>query len=276
MMLLCNEWDKAIASLALYFLCAFSSCGQSKKITFLESEVIALSTPRIEIDSLLFRKNATVKLILGQSECDIRYTIDGSEVTENSLLYEKPVRLQETTVLQAKGFHPQFKSSETVTIGVRKIKRDLKNPKITLTPEPHQNYKGQGSNTLLDSRKGTVNFREGDFWLGFQEPTVSINLTFDQPMSLNTVVFSLLNDQDSWIFLPHRITIHSGGKKIGSAILSESGLKHKKQTDFIEIEVLEAQYNQINVSIMALEEIPEWHPGKGTSPWTFIDEILIE
>ena len=35
-------------------------------------------------------------------------------------------------------------------------------------------------------------------------------------------------------------------------------------------------YSKDYVVIENMDSIPEWHPGKGTLPWLFLDEILVE
>ncbi|MEM8937983.1 MAG: chitobiase/beta-hexosaminidase C-terminal domain-containing protein [Bacteroidota bacterium] len=273
------HYKECKTKIALYVLCFIWTCmvlGQSEKIAFLQNDAIALAPPRIEVDSLLFKEYAVAKLILGDDQCEIRYTLDGNEVNKNSSLYSKPIRLNETGLLRAKGFHPQHKPSETIHVSVRKIQRSISTSEVTTTPEPHQNYTGQGAKTLVNLQKGSVNFRSSDCWLGFQDLKIKTQLKFEKSTEIKRVVFSLLNDQDSWIFLPKDITIHSEGKEIGSRIVLESDKKQTKFTSFFEVEVSQARYAQIDITITPLKEIPAWHPGKGTLPWTFIDEILIE
>ena len=45
---------------------------------------------------------------------------------------------------------------------------------------------------------------------------------------------------------------------------------------FITTTCSQTSVHYVKVVIQHLEAIPQWHPGKGTPPWLFIDEILIE
>ena len=59
----------------------------------------------------VFIDNATVKIVSGRNNTEIRYTTDGSEPTQNSLLYTKPIKVTESTVFKVKEFASNGKSS---------------------------------------------------------------------------------------------------------------------------------------------------------------------
>ncbi|MGW9685031.1 chitobiase/beta-hexosaminidase C-terminal domain-containing protein [Flagellimonas sp. 2504JD1-5] len=270
-------WGLQIRSflLAGSLLILISSC-QSKKVEFLKTGAIQLAPPKIEVDSLLFIETAHVKLYSGSDEVDIRYTLDGSEVTSNSLSYTEPVTVSSTTNLKVKAFHPDFNASEVVDRTIIKMAKDISGATISIQPEAHASYKALGPNTLIDRRKGEFNFRSGNRWLGFQTNETVVNLEFSEAIFMEKALVGLLQDHGSWIFLPEAIEIQASDKTIGQLKLKPAENGDRKKMGFMEITVEKGEYNQITIIIHALQGIPEWHPGKGTMPWTFVDEILIE
>nr|WP_298793525.1 chitobiase/beta-hexosaminidase C-terminal domain-containing protein [uncultured Allomuricauda sp.] len=257
------------------FLISITAC-ESKKANFLKVEAVQLAPPKIDVDSLLFNKTAHIQLYAGSDEANIRYTMDGSEVTSDSPVYAAPITVSTTTHLKVKAFHPDFNASETVKGTIIQMKKDISGASVSVTPEAHENYKANGPNTLIDGRKGGVNFRNEARWLGFQTAETIINLDFSDSEPMEKVLVGLLQDHGSWIFLPDAIEVTTSGKSIGKLKLEPSENGESKKMGFTEVPIEKGEYDQITITIYALNGIPEWHPGKGTMPWTFVDEILIE
>lgn len=93
-----------------------------------------VSIPYVDKDLNLFRENTTVALATSTQEAVIRYTLDESEPTENSPLYEQPFKLDKTTQVRAKGFKEGYRPSSTLSITATKA--ELKN---ALSVRPVQN-----------------------------------------------------------------------------------------------------------------------------------------
>ncbi|MEM8764394.1 MAG: chitobiase/beta-hexosaminidase C-terminal domain-containing protein [Bacteroidota bacterium] len=253
-----------------------TASGQSKQVAFLTNSSLKLAPPIIQVDSLLFKNSAWANILLRQDGAVLHYTLDGSKVSIDSPKYESPIELYETTQLRAKAFHTNYQPSETISLTARKIQKDLRTTEIRTQPNPSEAYSASGAKTLIDGQKGSFNFRQGNLWLGFQESEISVSLNFEQPMEIQKVVVSVLNDQDSWIFLPQKFMVLASGKTLGSITLDGCHEKQLKHADFVEIVIPPDSYSELTVKIAPMVGIPEWHAGKGTTPWTFIDEILIE
>lgn len=263
------------ATLMFVFSCTIASC-QSKKPVFLNESAIQLAPPMVHVDSLLFRNSALMNIDLAYDNTILRYTTDRSGVTENSPRYKSPLKLKATTYLKVKAFHEDFKPSDEQELIVRKMSKDISKAKVNISPEPNENYKGSGANSLIDGLKGTVNFRNGGKWLGFQENEIVVDLNFPEPTFVENVIVSVLQDQGSWIFSPASISIKSAKGDIGAIELESSAEANSKTMDFIEIPVQKEKYNELTITISSLKEIPDWHQGKGTLPWVFVDEIIVE
>nr|WP_299382858.1 chitobiase/beta-hexosaminidase C-terminal domain-containing protein [Allomuricauda sp.] len=252
-----------------------TSC-QSKNVNFLKQDAIQLAPPRIIVDSSLFNQSATLHVRLDEADAELRYTLDGNPVTTNATLYTEPVVLDKTTPIRVKAFHPKFTASEEQELTVRKLERDISQATVKVTPDPHANYPGEGAKSLHDGLKGTTNFRQGKYWLGFQSEQITVTMGFKEDTPIQKLILGTLRDQGSWIFVPHSITVGSNGIEVGSVVLDESTKEGPKELRFIDIPIEKEINQEITITINSLSEIPEWHPGKGTLPWFFIDEIMVE
>lgn len=79
-----------------------------------------VSIPFVDKDLDLFMGQIEVKLASTTPGAAIRYTLDGSEPTEQSALYDKTIALDKTTQLKAKGFKEGFAPSRTLAIKATK------------------------------------------------------------------------------------------------------------------------------------------------------------
>lgn len=93
-----------------------------------------VSIPYIDRDLNLFMDKTTVTLATATEGAVIRYTLDGSEPTETSSLYEQPFELDKTTQIKAKGFKDSFRPSRTLSIMATKAEL-----KAALQVHPTQN-----------------------------------------------------------------------------------------------------------------------------------------
>lgn len=235
-----------------------------------------LAEPLLTVDSLLFKNTSQISMTLGFPNSEIRYTTNGTAVEASSELYTGPLTLDRSATIKAKAFHSDFKSSEEATIQVTQIANNISNAIIDLSVPPHENYKGLGAVGLTDMQKGSLQFRSGNQWLGFQESSVTINLTLATKMRLSILKVSSLQNQGGWIFAPKKITVFSELKQIGELLLDNAADKQENQLKIITVPLTEGDYAQLKIVVTSLEKIPEWHPGKGTLPWLFLDEILVE
>ena len=79
-----------------------------------------VSIPYVDKDLNLFMDMVNVTLATATSDAEIRYTLDGSEPTEQSKLYKEPFELDQTTQIKAKGFKEGFRPSSTLSIQATK------------------------------------------------------------------------------------------------------------------------------------------------------------
>jgi len=99
-----------------------------------------------------------------------------------------------------------------------------------------------------------------------------MKLEFEDPI----IVVSALTNQSNWIFAPGKVEVFHGDSLIGEMTYLKSKKETLNKATFLNVPVKKGIYDTLKVVIYPLEEIPEWHQGKGTTPWVFIDEIIIQ
>lgn len=259
----------------LLMLCACKE--RTETVVYSTTDILQLAPPQVQVDSLLFNDKAQVAAILNMNGVEIRYTLDGDEVTKNATLYDQTLQVTEASEFTFRAFHPDYLPSKPIGTRLLKVKKDVSTAKVTLTPQADENYSGDGPKVLVDLQKGTSQFRAGNHWLGFQGEQIKIALEFEKETSISKLILSSLNDHGSWIFLPKGIQVFTDGKqKIGMVSVPIPSEVEPKNIALLDVPVVPGTYKNIEIYIDLLETIPDWHQGTGTSPFFFIDEILVE
>jgi len=247
---------------------------------YAQTSQFQLSVPQFIYNEVLFEDENQLQLNLGIEDVEIRYTLDGKEPTENSALYLNKITFKESTIIKAKAFHPKFSPSETVSTHLIKLGPVYNIKNISINRKPSEKYPGLGAIGLIDRKKGTTNFRTAH-WMGFAGGNLETVIEFDKVERINKVIVSVLSDSGSWIFIPETIMVYSSTdgaqyKLLDTLTISPTPEGSSNSLKFLEVGFLPTSLRFLKIKVKHFEEIPAWHPGKGTPAWLFIDEILIE
>lgn len=229
-----------------------------------------LATPAIEVSSTFFNEATTVRLDLDVEGVTLRYALGNAEVSESSNIYKGPISIRQSTTIQAKAYHQDYQDSDVVEVSVfRMVSQEQL--KVSTNSLPAPQYAGEGAVSLADKRKGSMNFRDGR-WLGFSTDTVLFEVNVKTNAEILTL--SLMEDHGSWIFAPQRVEVWEGGTLLGSWNAATPDYFLPKSFRFIEVPLKSTPGDLMQVQVIT-GKIPDWHDGKGTTPWLFIDEIFI-
>lgn len=238
-----------------------------------------LGKPIIQVEkSELFKKKASVSINFRLAGSQLRYTTDGSEPNASSDLYEKPIRIKNSSLIKAKAFKTGFLPSETVSTQLVALGRKIKS--IEISPEPNKSYPGKGGSTLIDQVAGSLNFRDGN-WLGYNAGPITITIDLGKDKKVNEILLSTLTSAGSWIMPPSAI----------KSMFSKNGIDFK-ETQILKTDPLtehssggKTYYSLkqkiektrfVRLIIEPLENLPHWHAGSGNAAWVFLDEIIIK
>jgi len=236
-----------------------------------------LAPPMLKYKSGFFSGTTSFEVIFNQPGAEVRYTLDGIEPTENDPLYSTAVPITKRTQVKVKAFCNNFLPSETVSAKFVKDGKAIHQIKFS---KPNESYANSKANILHDNIGGLVNYRSGD-WVGYHSDTVTIDIDLEKKETINTVLISLLQDENSWIFLPEQILVHYYNDKQKAFLQAgkeefQRDTQGTKQCSIREIKSAQKiKTDKLKLVLLPLKKIPDWHPGKGNPGWLFIDEIKV-
>jgi hypothetical protein len=249
-------------------------------------EKFQLARPLVKFESVFFKDSAKLELKFAKTGAKIYYTIEhkmpaGSfiEPSQKSFLYKKPIIFKsQFTTIRAKVFCKEFIPSETVEYHFAKEGKKIK--KIISTP-PNPEYPGTGDITLFDNNGGVEN-SSSITWMGFDVDTISFTVELAHKETVNTILLSFLQNEDSWIFLPELILVYyfDESKEVFVPFGREALFFEKKSPTNVNFHFIFPKLDNIKaqkllINLMPVKKIPDWHPAKGQHAWCFIDEIKV-
>lgn len=262
---------KAILSATAILLLLYS-CDQR---TYLQSETVQLSPPTIEVEDYFFSEGTQIRVGKTQQGSRVHYTTNDDSLTLQSPVAEGPLNINESQTLTFRTIGGSFLPSAPITVEVLKLSPTL----LTLTSASPASppYNKVPQSALTDRSKAGKNFRQEN-WLGYQDSL----LTFEFSLSggpTNGIGLSVLEDQGSWIFAPKAIKAtfyDAAGQQVASGRTAYPAEVEKSTRSFrfLRIEVEEVQAVRVRLEVENLLEIPDWHSGKGSPPWVFLDEVF--
>lgn len=259
--------------LAIAMLC--QACISQNSINA-STDNFPLSPPQLKVSSVFFDSITTVRISFDFPNAVIKYSLNSGAVNQNSKIYTAPFELTESAVIKAKVYHPDYLESDVVQVEVVKTSTEKTIQEITLTPDASENYPGLGATGLGDLVKGAEQFGGDKQWMGFQTDAISAAIKLNSNMEVSTLVLSVLTNQSNWIFAPAKIEVFNKGDKVGVMSNANSAIETSSGATFLRVAITKDTYSEFTVVVYPLDEIPEWHQGKGTTPWFFIDEIIIQ
>ena len=240
-------------------------------------DTFQLAAPFIQHQSVFFKRETRVEIAFGQKGTAIHYTVNGEAPASTDEVYTKPLIIKKNfTTLKARVFGKGFLASETEQAIF--IKEGIPVKSIE-HPVPHEKYSGEGDHILSDNKGGIPSF-QSKTWLGFLMDTVTFTLAVHKKQPVQSVLFQLLQDYNSWIFFPDKAEVYCNMdgvmQKQGEMFFSRVAHKETKVIQpFVIPFSKKARTDLVQLKIYTCSKIPDWHPGKGQMGWLFIDEIKI-
>ncbi|HHE55213.1 MAG TPA: hypothetical protein ENL21_05480, partial [Caldithrix abyssi] len=77
----------------------------------------------------------------------------------------------------------------------------------------------QGALSLIDGESGALNFQDGR-WLDFEAKDLDVVLKIPLNLLFKKLQLSFLQDTESWIFFPKKVSLFSGGEQQGWKLLA--------------------------------------------------------
>lgn len=264
-----NTGMKTIIAILGFFLL---SCGQKENTTYLQTNVISLSPPKITTSNSLIDSFVTVNASLKLVGTSIYYTKDGGVPSEKSTLYVDPLKIEHSGTYAFKAFHPDWKSSDLSMLTLHKKGIDVASG--FSVSEPHPKYKGVSNLTLVNQQKAALNFTDNQ-WVGY-DTIVKGHINFKNETVIKSITIGYLSDMSSWIFPPSKVSvlINNDPSLKKEIMLKVPDSLSPRKMDAISIPI-NTNVKTLSVEIENTMTIPNWHEGAGSKAWLFMDEWIV-
>lgn len=236
-----------------------------------------LLPPTIIADSDFFKNELKVEMSYPFDDTTIYYTLDGSVPDTTATPYTAPIVLKNTTDVNAITFKEGWGQSEMVSASYKKSTMDYEG--ITLSKPPNEKYKAQGGNSLIDLKRGSSNFVDGN-WVGYEGSHFNATLALGDKKEVSSVSIGALSAPASWIFYPtgFRVSVSNDGKNFKSWHNEE--LPEQKPSSIVEKNFFDLKFptttaKYVRVEVKSILKNPSWHQNPGGKSWLFVDEIVI-
>ena len=264
-----------------FFLLCLGACRSSRlgnTSPFLQQEEVQLAKPVLRSAKVFFEEQTNVKMGLDLAGVELFYQITSDGAVQEGI-YNEPLLLKEDFEVKALAKHPDFKSSDTVSVEGIRVDNRLGYEILSLSPAPSEKYAAGGQDNLRDGKKAAA-YVSAKGWLGFDQESVQIDLKLDQPMAHCTAILSCFINQNAWIFAPEAIELwlSSDGKDFqkGQSIPFNDHSAVPLQFYFAQMKGSLPDCRYLRFKIKPLSTLPDWHAGAGKNAWLFLDEILIK
>ncbi|MBS1544063.1 MAG: chitobiase/beta-hexosaminidase C-terminal domain-containing protein [Bacteroidetes bacterium] len=240
-------------------------------------EVLQLSAPLAVNESQLLQPGEPIKLKATIPGAVIRYTTDGSEPDSvKSPVYNGPVSISSYTLIKAKAYREGWKSSATATLGF--FCKGLAPEKATLLTPSDKKYPGNGINTLIDSRKGFMDFFRDPSWMAFRDNPLEAVFHFPTRPKINSVTISFAKDVGAETMPPEWMEIYGGNDDshltlIRKVVPTQPAEYGTNQNEGIVVP-LGTSYTTYKVIAQPLNKLPAFRKAPKDKGWLMVDEIF--
>ncbi len=152
--------------------------------------------------------------------------------------------------------------------------------KVVLLSDYSEKYPGKGDLGITDGEIGTTNYKES-CWQGYNGNDFIAIIDLEKLTNISSISCRFLNFPRGWIFPPKdvQISVSDDGNTFQNITKISSPVEPKNDMENIEIfkksfDSLKSRYIKIHAKNYGV--LPDWHVGKGSPSWLFVDEVIIE
>ena len=234
--------------------------------------------PVMEPEACIFPAGTAGQVLLKAAEPGhIRYTLDGSEPTEASPLYTRPLELRSDAVVSARLFLPDGRRSDTVSSEYRfGIQGILLTSNTRFDPRPV--FRGKGIADLLDSRRGSLDYLDGR-WRGTLED-LEICGQLPGVLPVEKITAGFLSHHRAGIVYPESLQLYTGPDPAHLTLTRELSLpcrpcaREIARQDFSL--PVEKEIGAFRLVAHRYAKMPQWCCYKGSAAvFTMADNIIV-
>ncbi len=237
-------------------------------------------TYKVDIKVKVDKKAGKAKVSLESEQYNpvIRYTLDGSDPTNQSPQYDAPFVVNSVTTVKAAIFKSGqlYRGISEKKVGIHKAL----GADVTLENKFHFKYSADGVESLVDGLAGSDNFNDG-YWQGYEGKDFIAVLDLGKVKKFSSLRMNFIEAYGSWIFSPDavQVSISEDGKQYQPISRLENPYEidrdgARKRLFNLNFDTTQSRYIKINAK--SIGQCPPGHPGEGKKAWLFIDEIFVE
>jgi beta-galactosidase len=222
-------------------------------------------------------KACSVRLEVKGSNPQIRYTLDGSDPTPASPVYQSELRVTSSCIVSARAFRNGNPSN---VVSTRLIRFHLAMGKpVAYAHQPGSDRRSDGPLALVNGFLAAP--ESGDrYWQGFEGEDCEVIIDLGAQTPVRSISSRFLQATRSWVFFPTSVTVSASSNdtlftEVGRMDIPAAGtheLASVKECSFPAS--VTARY--IKLSAKNIGVCPQWHGGRGGKAWVFLDEIVVE
>ena len=207
----------------------------------------------------------------------IYYTLDGSEPTMSSNLYDGSINITNTSDLKAAAFRKNKQVGYILELPNLLNKATLGTVSY-ITPFNEQ-YSGGGATALIDN-KFAIKRGDDKNWQGFEKENAEFIIDLGQEQEIHEFNANFFQHIGSTsVMLPSKVSIYTSLNGNEYTLVKDDCIAYNPFPDaFIEnINLTFDKHKARFVKVIAVntQTLPSDHPRKGANAWVFIDEVSI-
>ncbi len=227
-------------------------------------------------------QHPTVTLRTISDKKTIYYTLDGSEPTASSTIYEGPFPLERSATIKAVCYN---KYGEGVISEQYLLSHLGMGAKITLNTQ-YSTYKsiysGGGDDALIDGQLGSNTTYADGHWQGYWGDSIDAVIDFGKPTTIHEVSMRFMQNTFDWILAPTNIKVYASNDGNGWTLVAdkhfdmdprETGMRQKQYTVPLTSQL--SPFTHLRVVVPNPGPLPSWHPAPGQPSYLFTDEIIV-
>ncbi|MCM4173429.1 beta-N-acetylhexosaminidase [Arenibacter sp. TNZ] len=234
----------------------------------------AKSAYQVTTEISISPKSSAISIALKSEfpDSDIRFTLDGSDITSASEKYTAPIDIKKTTTINAQVFEEDkpvgalFEKTITYHKAVGKP--------VTYIKKYHDSYQGAKELGMVNIVRGSKNFHDGQ-WQGWLGDDMELVIDMESQTKLSKITVGAMENQGSGIYFPIQVEV----------LLSENG-RTFKSAGIVKREYVANNGSELKDFVVKIEEqtaryIKVIATNLGNSPsgggsWMFVDEVVVE
>lgn len=257
-----------------------TSFGQGK--TSIPSSAITDNTwvgaPIITAPSKSFKDKMEITL-KASPDCSIYYTLDGTEVSKESLRYQKAITLTATSRLKTVAINEDGLISHPTQASFYKMPAHRK---VQIKSTYSAQYSAGGDEGIIDGIRGNENWRKGE-WQGYQNQNFEAIVDLEKEQRLTEVGAGFLQDTRAWILMPTKVEFFASTdgqeyKKIAEVTNTVKAEDYTIQVKDFTVTVKKIKTRYVKVIAHNFGKLPAWHQGYPFSgdAYIFTDEVWVK